>query len=98
MENSTAQPQPQGQGAPGLAIAGFVTGLVGLIFSISFVGFFIGGPLCIVGIVLSGIGLNQANQRNAPRGLAIGGLTCAVVGFIIALVIVVLALASIRAV
>lgn len=74
-----AQPQSNGMG-----VAGFVCGLVGLVFSfIPFIGL-LSWPLVIIGIVLSGIGINYANQGRADnKGLAIAGLVVSIVGLVI---------------
>jgi len=77
-------------GAPGLAVAGFVVGLCGLVFTLSVFCWFIGLPAAVVGTVLSAIGLRQASDRGAPRGLAIAGLTCGVIALAIGIAIVLL--------
>jgi hypothetical protein len=77
-----------------MAVAGFVCGLVGLVLSAIIICFFIGGPVALVGLVLSVIGLRQANERGAKRGLAIAGLVCGIIGVLIALVITILAIAG----
>jgi hypothetical protein len=87
----TSAEQP---GPPGLAIAGFVCGLVGLILSASVICFFIGGPVAVIGIVLSAIGRKQADERGAKGGLATAGLVCGIIGTLIALVILIVAIAS----
>jgi uncharacterized membrane protein len=78
---------PQQQGNPGIAVAGFVVGLIGLLASWVFVA---GLIICIVGLVLSIIGRRQANERGAPTGLATAGLVCSIVGLVIAVIITVL--------
>src|SRR5918996_2812613 len=97
-EQPAAAPPPppaeRPQGHPGMAVAGFVCGLVGLVLSAIIICFFIGGPVALVGVVLSAIGLRQANERGAKRGLAIAGLVCGVIGVLIALVITIAAIAG----
>ncbi|HEX6116562.1 MAG TPA: hypothetical protein VFY99_05635 [Solirubrobacterales bacterium] len=44
--------------------------------------FFIGGPLAAIGLVLSIVGRNQANQRGKPSGLATAGIVMGVIGVI----------------
>ncbi|WP_409329591.1 DUF4190 domain-containing protein [Trujillonella humicola] len=67
----------------GLAIAGFVCGLVGLLFFSVIL-----GPLAIV---FGGIGLNRA-QRGAPhKGLSIAAIVLGVVDLILFVVLVVAA-------
>jgi len=96
-EQPAAVPPPpaaEQPGPPGLAIAGFVCGVVGLVLSAIVVCFFIGGPVAIVGVVLSAIGFRQANERGAKRGLAIAGLVCGIIGVLIALGITIGGIAS----
>ena len=57
----------------GFAIAGFVSSLVGLIVL---------WPLCIVGLILSAIGL-----KSEKRGLAIAGLVIGIVGVVLVLLV-----------
>jgi hypothetical protein len=78
-QGASAQPQNNGMG-----VAGFVCGLVGLVFSfIPLIGL-ISWPLVIIGIVLSGIGINYVNQGRADnKGLAIAGLVVSIVGLVI---------------
>ncbi|MCP3799138.1 hypothetical protein NLX83_07710 [Allokutzneria sp. A3M-2-11 16] len=79
--------QPQGgypaQPQNGLGTAGFVVGLIGLVFSIiPFVGI-IAWPLVIIGAVLSGVGMSKAMSGVANnKGLAIAGLVCSIVGLV----------------
>ncbi len=66
-------PQP----ANGMGIAGFVTGLVGLVlFWIPLIGLLIAGA----GIVLSAMGMSRGRRTGASTGLAIAGLVCGIVG------------------
>jgi hypothetical protein len=73
-----AQPQQNG-----LGVAGFVLGLVGLVFSfIPFIGI-IAWPLVIVGAVLSGVGMSKAQKGQANNmGLAVAGLVTSIIGLI----------------
>lgn len=79
--NQGAATQPQNNG---MGVAGFACGLVGLVFSfIPFIGL-ISWPLVIIGVVLSGIGVNYANQGRANnKGLAVAGLVVSLVGLAI---------------
>jgi len=65
----------------GIGTAGFVLGLVGLVFSvIPFVGV-IAWPLVIVGLVLSIIGSSRAHKGWASNGgLAAAGIACSAIG------------------
>jgi hypothetical protein len=77
-------------GHPGIGIAGFICGLVGLILSITIVCWFIGLPLAIVGAVLGALGVRQANEKGAPKGLSMAGMICGIVGVVTGVVITVL--------
>lgn len=77
--------QPQDQPPRnGLGTAGFVLGLVGLLFSfIPFIGV-IAWPLVVLGLVLSVIGIARASGGKATnRGLAIAGAVLSVIGLVI---------------
>lgn len=76
---------PQQQGTPGIATAGFVVALIGLL--ISWIGWSI--VLCVIGLVLSIMGRRQAIERGAPTGLATAGIVMGIIGTIIALIIIV---------
>ena len=61
----------------GLAVAGFVCGLLGLF------PFWIGFILCILAIIFSSIALSRSGKRGgAGRGLAIAGLVLGIVFFV----------------
>ena len=83
-------PQPYGYPAApqapgnGLGVAGFVTGLVGLV--LCWVPWF-GMILGLVGVVLGGIGISQGKKKGAPTGLAIAGLVCGVLAVLVWLVL-----------
>src|SRR5437588_2649386 len=68
----------------GLGTAGFVLGLIGLLFSpVPLVGV-IAWPLVILGVVFSLIGLSRANKRRATnKGLAVSGVVLSVLGLVI---------------
>ncbi|MDT8912834.1 DUF4190 domain-containing protein [Amycolatopsis sp. PS_44_ISF1] len=68
----------------GLGTAGFVTGLIGLIFSpIPFVGV-IAWPLVLVGLVLSIVGFARANHGGATnKGLALTGIILSGIGLLV---------------
>ena len=87
------QPYPQQPGhggypphrAPqnGLGTAGFVLGLIGLLFSFIPVIGVIAWPLVLLGLVLAGIGVSRARAGRATnKGLAIAGLVCASLGLV----------------
>jgi hypothetical protein len=77
-------------GQPGIGIAGFVCGLVGLILSLTVICWFIGLPLAIIGTVLGVLGIRQANESGAPKGLSMAGMICGIVGIVAGVIITVL--------
>ena len=80
-----------------MAIAGFVTGLLGLLLSIVPILFYAGIVLDVVGIVLGAIGRSRAEEPGVPhRGLATAGIVLGIVGLVvfIAWIAFILALAS----
>jgi hypothetical protein len=61
----------------GLAIAGFVTALVGLVlFWVPFLGVVLSGT----GLVLSAVGISQGKKTGGPTGLGVAGLVLGIVG------------------
>jgi len=81
------QPQPQGypvQPNNGMGVASMVLGIVGLVFSfLPFIGV-IAWPLVILGVIFGAVGINKAGQvPGMPKGTAIAGLTCSLVGLVI---------------
>lgn len=87
-------PVPQYQGPPmqqfpavqpsnGVAIGGMVTGIVGLVFGwVPIVGFILGA----VAVILSGVGINNANKKHASgRGMAVAGLVCGILAVLFGL-------------
>jgi len=81
---------PQGYAYPGAVIvqqspsngigtAGFVTGLLGLIFSwVPVVGLILG----LLGIILGGIGISSGQKKGAGTGLAIAGLVLGLISLV----------------
>ena len=68
----------------GLAVAGFVTGLLGLILSLIPILFYAGIVLDVVGIVLGAMGRSRAKEPGVPhRGLATAGIVLGVVGLVV---------------
>ncbi|GAB1509290.1 DUF4190 domain-containing protein [Actinophytocola sp. KF-1] len=76
--------QPVGKPSNGLGTAGFVVGLIGLVFSfIPLIGV-VAWPLVILGIIFSAIGISKAAKGRATnKGLAIAGLVVSIVGLVI---------------
>src|SRR4051794_5502903 len=79
-------PMPVQQPSNGLGIAGFVTGLVGLV--LCWVPW-LGVLLAIVGVALSGVGIAQGKKKGMTIGLAIAGLVCGIIALIPAIIIMV---------
>jgi hypothetical protein len=88
---STLQQQPQ-QAPPrnGLGTAGFVLGLLGLVFSpIPLVGV-VAWPLVVVGLILSAAGLARVRAGKATnKGLSIAGIVVSVLGLVVSILWVV---------
>jgi hypothetical protein len=79
-------PAPYPAPTNGMGIAGFVLGLLGLLFFwVPVLGLLLAG----LGIALSGVGLAQGRRTGASTGLAVAGLVCGIVGVIPAFVILV---------
>jgi hypothetical protein len=72
---------PRPRTSNGRAIAGLVLGILALI--LSFLTLF-DIPLIVLGVVFSVLGLRQAARGGGGKGTAIAGLTCAIVGAIVA--------------
>lgn len=72
------------QAGKGLGIAGLVLGILAAVFSfipcLGMYAFFPG----VVGLVLSIVSIMQASKANAPKGMAIAGLVCSLLGCAIA--------------
>ncbi|MBE1463655.1 DUF4190 domain-containing protein [Kibdelosporangium phytohabitans] len=80
------QAGPHGVAQPqnGLGVAGFVLGIVGLVFSFIPIIGVIAWPLVIIGVVLSGVGISKAKKGEANNlGLAVAGLVTSVVGLVL---------------
>lgn len=71
-----AAASPQGNG---LAVAGMVVGIVGLVlFWVPYVG----GVVSLVGLVLGAVGIARANKVGRGKGMAIAGVACGLCGVI----------------
>jgi len=69
----------------GLGIAGLILGIVAIPLALLGCTFALALFLGAAGVVLSAIGLHQANTANGTKGLPISGLTVSIVGLCIAL-------------
>src|SRR3954447_7251534 len=68
----------------GLGVAGFVTGLLGLIFCwVPWLGIL----LAVLGVAMGGTGIAQGKKKGAPVGLAIAGLVLGIIALIPAIII-----------
>ncbi|MGY1618374.1 hypothetical protein ACI797_16665 [Geodermatophilus sp. SYSU D00691] len=77
--------QAPAQPGNGLGVAGFVTGLLGLIFCwVPALGIL----LAVLGVILGGVGIATGKKKGAPTGLAIAGLVLGVIALIPAIVII----------
>lgn len=78
---------PQQPPRNGLGTAGFVLGLVGLVFSpIPFIGV-VAWPLVILGLIFSAVGLARVNKGRATnKGLSITGIAVSVLGLAVCIV------------
>lgn len=75
---------PPGAGRNGFAIAGFVLGMVGLIFSLIPVIGLVAWPLVVLGVVFGTLGLLRVRRGDAPHaGLAVIGLVLSALGLIV---------------
>ena len=77
---------PQGNG---IAVAGLVLGIIGLVFC--WVPFF-GWLLDVLGVIFGAIGVGKANRVGRGKGVAIAGLACGAIGLLLGIVLFVLAL------
>lgn len=81
----SAPPQPvQQQPRNGLGTAGFVVGLVGLVFSLIPIVGVVAWPLVILGVIFSAVGFARTRSGAATNtGLSIAGLAVSIVGLVI---------------
>lgn len=80
----TPSQMPATKPSNGLGTAGFVVGLIGLLFSfIPLIGV-VAWPLVILGIIFSAIGISKATKGRATnKGLAIAGLVVSIAGLVV---------------
>ncbi len=70
------------KGGKGQVIAGFVLGIVGIVFLLSFQGTWLSIlplPISIVGLVLAIIGGKKLKEANQPTGFATAGLVLGII-------------------
>lgn len=87
-------PQQQAYPAPayyappsnGMGTAALVLGIVGLVFSFLPIIGVVAWPMVILGAVFGGVGIDKAGKNpGMPKGPAIAGLVCSLVGLVICL-------------
>jgi hypothetical protein len=81
-----AYPAPMYYAPPtnGMGVASLVLGIVGLVFSFMPVIGVIAWPLVILGVVFGAVGISKAaKEPGTPKGTAVAGLTCSLVGLLI---------------
>lgn len=74
----------------GLAIAGFVVGIVSIFLNL----YCITG---IVGLILSILGLKKSKETEKGKALAIAGIICSIVGIIVSIIGIIIAIAAVNA-
>ena len=90
MSEENTNTAPQAGPSKGLPIAGMVLGIVGLLFSFAGCTALLGLILCLVGVILSAIGMKKCNDGTADgKGMAIAGLATSGVGILISIIVMV---------
>ncbi|WP_143229598.1 hypothetical protein [Actinophytocola xanthii] len=83
------QPYPVYQAAPsnGMGVTALVLGIVGLVFSfIPLIGV-IAWPLTVLGVIFGGVGISNAGKTpGMPKGPAVAGLVCSLVGLLVCII------------
>jgi hypothetical protein len=83
-----ASPAPApAKGSNGLAVAGFVLGLLGFLGSWIPVLNIVGLVLGVIGVILAAIGLAKSRRTGAGKGLAIAGLVLGGLAVVIAIIV-----------
>ncbi|UFN43363.1 DUF4190 domain-containing protein [Nocardioides okcheonensis] len=80
-------PVQQPKGSNGLATAGFVLGLLGLLGSWIPVLNILGILLGVIGVILAAVGLAKSKKANAGKGLAIAGIILGVLAVVFAVLV-----------
>ena len=96
MSEENTNTAPQAGPSKGLPIAGMVLGIVGLLFSFAICTALFGLILCLVGVILSAIGMKKCNDGTADgKGMAIAGLATSGVGILISIIVMVVFAAAV---
>ena len=91
-QHSSSMPAAGSTGAnSGMAIAGFVTGLLGLLFCWFA---FVGVPLGLLGVILGAVAVSKAKNDGSRTGLAKTGIVLGALGVVVAIVLIVLVAGS----
>lgn len=86
------QPQPQyvvagPQLKNGLGTAALVCGIVGVVFALIPILFFISFPLGILGVVFGAVGMSRVRRKVANnRGMAVAGFILGIIAFVLAII------------
>lgn len=77
----------QAQPTNGMGVTALVLGIVGLVFSFIPIIGVIAWPLVILGVIFGGVGISKANSvPGMPKGTAVAGLVCSLVGLAMCLI------------
>ncbi|CRK61213.1 hypothetical protein [Alloactinosynnema sp. L-07] len=80
-------PHPVAPPRNGLGTAGFVVGLIGMLFAFVPIVGVIAWPMVIVGLILSIVGVVLAGKRQATnRGMAIAGVVVSAIGLVVCVI------------
>jgi hypothetical protein len=84
-QHPAAAPPGGRSGSNGMGVAGFVTGLLGLLLSwIPIAGIVLGA----LGIVLGGVGISQGRKAGGRTGLATAGVVLGALAVVVAIVLI----------
>jgi hypothetical protein len=83
-ENNSTQTNSNSNGGKTMSIAGLVLGILATILAlVPCLGMWAIVP-GVIGLILSAIAMMQAGKTNSPKGMAIAGLICSIIGICIA--------------
>ena len=93
---SQPYPYPQASAPPGngLATAGMVLGIVGLVLTATVVLWFIGLVLALLAVIFGAIGLRRANETGSGRGQAVTALVLGIIALVLGIAITALVVAQ----
>jgi uncharacterized membrane protein YeaQ/YmgE (transglycosylase-associated protein family) len=70
-----------------MAVAALVLGILGTLFSLSWLTVWVGAPLAILALVLGVLARKQLTAENKPTGMATAGMVLGIVGTALAVLI-----------